>query len=70
MPWSTRIFNRWRITSRGYSLTVDKPESLSPDSPVLFLQESLELLPCSVDVLDPEEILDPFDCVALSKIRH
>ena len=56
--------------SRGYSLTVDKLESLSSNSPVLFLQEALELLPCSVDVLDPEEILYPFDCVALSEVTY
>jgi len=54
--------------TQGYSLTVDKLKSLSSDSPVLFLQQSLKLLPCSVDVLDPEEILYPFDCLALSKV--
>jgi len=52
------------------SLTVDNLESLSSDSPVLFLQESLELLSCSVDVLDPEEIPYPFDYVVLSKVAH
>ena len=54
-------------------LTVDGLEDLSSDGSVLFLQESLELLPCRVDVLDPEEIFYPFDydCVALSKLsRH
>ena len=52
------------------SLTVDSLERLSSDSPVLFLQESLELLSCRVDVLDPKEIIYPFDCVALSKASH
>jgi len=59
-----------RLTSRGYSLTVDKLESLGSNSLVLFLQESLELLPCSGDLLDPEEILYPFYCDALSKVLH
>jgi len=49
------------------SLTLDSLEGVSSDSPILFLQESLEPLPCHVD-LDPEEILHTFDCVALSKV--
>ena len=49
-------------------LTLDSLEGLSSDSPILFLQESLEPLPCRVDVLDTEEILHPFDCVTLSKV--
>jgi len=52
------------------SLTIDNLESLSSDSLVLFLQESLELLLCSIDVLDSEEIPYPFDCVVLSKVAH
>ena len=49
-------------------LTLDSLEGLSSDSPILFLQESPEPLLCRVDVLNPEEILYPFDCVALSKV--
>jgi len=54
------------------SLTLDVLESLSSDSQILFLQESLEPLPCRVDVLDPEEMLYPldYDCVALSKLSR
>ena len=54
------------------SLTLDSLESLSTDSQILFLQESLEHHPCRVDVLDPEELLYPFDynCVALSKLSR
>ncbi len=48
-------------------LTLDSLEGLRSDSLILFLQESLEPLPCRVDFLDPEEILYPFDCVAMSK---
>lgn len=58
------------ITSQGYSLIWNKPESLSSDSPALFLQESFKLLPCGVGVLDPEDILYPFDCATLSKEIH
>jgi hypothetical protein len=50
--------------SRGFSLTVDKPESLCPDCPDLFFQESLKLLPGRIDILCSEEIPYPFDCVA------
>ena len=55
-----------------YSLTPDTLESLSSDNQILFLQESLEPLPCRIDVLDPEEMLYPFDynCVALSKLSR
>ena len=59
-----------KLASRGYSLTVDMVQNLGSDSPLLLSQPSLEPLPCSVDVLDPEEILYPFDCVALSKVTH
>ena len=47
------------------SLTLDGLVGLSSDSQILFSQESLEPLPCRVDVLDPEEILYQFDCIAL-----
>ena len=66
LPCGGIEFNKWQVKNRGYSLTVDKPESLSSDSPVLFLEESLELVPCHVDVLDSEKIIYPFDCTALS----
>jgi len=52
------------------SLTRDSLEGLCSDSPILFLQELLEPLPCCVDVLDSPEIPFPFDCVALSKVTH
>ena len=54
------------------SLTLYGLEGLSSDNQILFLQESLERLPCRVDVLDREEILYPFDydCVALSKLSR
>ena len=64
------VFNTWRVTNCVCSLTRDSLEGLRSDSPILFLQELLEPLPCRVDVLDSPEIPFPFDCVALSKITH
>jgi len=52
------------------SLTLDGLEGLSSDGQILFLQKSIEPLPCRIDVLDPEEILYPFDCIALSKVSR
>ena len=36
----------------------------------LFLEEAVEPLTRSVDILDTEKILHPFDCVALSRVTH
>jgi hypothetical protein len=54
------------------SLTLDGLEDLSNDSRTLFFQEPLELLPYRVDVVDPEELLYPFDYdrVALSELSR
>ena len=64
------VFNTWRVTNCVRSLTLDSLEGLSSDSPTLFLQKLLETFACRIDVLDPEEILYPFDCVALSKVSR
>ena len=52
---------------RGCSLTVNERQSPSSDSPILFLQESLEPLPRRIDILGPKEILCPLGCVAMNK---
>jgi len=70
LSWSENVFNTWRITSQGRSLTFDCPESMSSDSQTLFLKKAVKPLTCFVDVLDPEKILHPFDCVALSKVTY
>jgi len=62
------VFNTWQTTLRGRSLTVDSPENLSSNSQNLFLEEAVKPLTCFVDILDPEKVLYPFDCIALSKV--
>lgn len=61
-----RVFNRWQITSRRRLLTIDKPESLGCDHPILFLHESVQPLSGGLDVLETEKVLHPLDCLILS----
>jgi hypothetical protein len=43
---------------------------VSSNSQALFLEEAVKPLTCFIDILDPEKILYPFDCVALRKVTY